>query len=71
MTLHFETAEFDRRVAKARQGLAERGLAAILLFAQESHYYLSGYDTTGYVFFQCLVLTADQQPLTLLTLHHR
>ena len=67
MTLHFETAEFDRRVAKARQGLAERGLAAILLFAQESHYYLSGYDTTGYVFFQCLVLTADQQPLTLLT----
>ena len=67
MTLHFETAEFDRRVAKARQGLAERGLAAILLFAQESHYFLSGYDTTGYVFFQCLVLTADQQPLTLLT----
>ena len=67
MTLHFDRAEFDRRIANARQDLVERGLAAVLIFAQESHYYLSGYDTTGYVFFQCLVLTADQQPLTLLT----
>jgi Xaa-Pro dipeptidase len=65
--LHFERTEFDQRIASARQSLRERDLAAILLFAQESHYYLSGYDTTGYVFFQCLVLTADQQPLTLLT----
>ncbi len=67
MTLHFEAAEFEQRISNARRILAERGLAAILIFAQESHYYLSGYDTTGYVFFQCLVLTADQQPLTLLT----
>ena len=38
-----------------------------MIFAQESHYYLTGYDTSGYVFFQCLVLTADESPLTLLT----
>ena len=67
MALHFEAEEFQRRIAKARRGLKQRGLAAILLFAQESHYYLSGYDTSGYVFFQCLVLCADAQPLTLLT----
>ena len=67
MALHFERAEFDRRINNARRGLADRGLAAILLFAQESHYYLTGYDTSGYVFFQCAVVTADDQPITLLT----
>ncbi|MFP6773382.1 MAG: Xaa-Pro peptidase family protein [Alphaproteobacteria bacterium] len=64
MALHFEREEFDRRISAA---LADRDLATILLFAQESHYYLTGYDTTGYVFFQCIVLTADDQPITLLT----
>ncbi len=67
MALHFERQEFDLRIGNARACLKERGLAAILLFAQESHYYLTGYDTSGYVFFQCAVLTADEQPVTLLT----
>ena len=44
-----------------------RGLDALVLFAQESHYYLTGYDTTGYVFFQCAVMTADDSEITLLT----
>ena len=35
-------------------------LAALLVFGQESHYYLTGYDSTGYVFFQAAVLTADE-----------
>jgi len=43
------------------------GLSGLLIVAPESQYYLTGYDTSGYVFFQCLVLTADEQPLTLLT----
>jgi Xaa-Pro aminopeptidase len=64
VALLFEREEFDRRISAA---LADRDLATILLFAQESHYYLTGYDTTGYVFFQCIVLTADDQPITLLT----
>jgi Xaa-Pro dipeptidase len=67
VALHFAREEFDRRIGNARAALKERGLAAILLFAQESLYYLTGYDTTGYVFFQCVVLTADDQALTLLT----
>lgn len=67
MALHFDRTEFDQRIAAARAELRERGLSAILLFAQESHYYLTGYDTSGYVFFQGAVLTADGQPITLLT----
>jgi Xaa-Pro dipeptidase len=67
MALHFDRAEFGARVAAARAALARADLAAVLLFAQESHFYLTGFDTSGFVFFQCAVLTADDGPITLLT----
>src|SRR5436309_6916360 len=66
--LHFDRSEFEARIAAARKALRERGLDALLIFAQESHYYLTGYDSVGYVFFQCGVLTTDEsRPVTLLT----
>ncbi|MGQ0665212.1 MAG: M24 family metallopeptidase [Pseudomonadota bacterium] len=67
MTLHFPREEFDARVAAARRKLGEVGLDALLVFAQESHYYLTGFDSGGYKHFQCAVLTADQRPITLFT----
>jgi Xaa-Pro dipeptidase len=59
MPLHFTRDEF---AARRRQGIASlvaRGLDGMLIFRQESMYYLTGYDTFGYVFFQCLYLGAD------------
>lgn len=67
MALHFDLAEFRSRETRARDALKREGLDAILIFAQESHYYLTGFDTSGFVFFQCAVLTADDTPITLLT----
>jgi Xaa-Pro dipeptidase len=67
MTLHFPRDELDQRVAQARRTLKERGLAALLIFAQESLFYLTGYDSVGYLFFQCAVLCDDGRPITLLT----
>jgi Xaa-Pro dipeptidase len=67
MALHFERAEYLSRIERARAKLRERDLAALLIFAQESHYYLTGFDTSGFVFFQCAVLSADETPITLLT----
>jgi len=67
MALHFEISELRERESRARAALRREGLDAILLFAQESHYYLTGFDTSGFVFFQCAVLTADDSPITLLT----
>lgn len=67
MALHFERSEFATRVAAARTALNKEKLDAVILSAPESHYYLTGYDTSGFVFFQCLVLTADETPPTLLT----
>lgn len=66
MALHFARAEYDVRISRAAAELAARGLDGALLFAPESHYWLSGYDTFGFCFFQCLYLGADGR-LALLT----
>jgi Xaa-Pro dipeptidase len=66
MGLHFTPEEFRSRQQRALASLAERGLDGLLMFRQESMFYLSGYDTFGYVFFQCLYLHNDGR-LTLLT----
>lgn len=67
VSLRFPEAEHRARMARTRATLAARGLDALLVFAQESHYYLTGYDTAGYVFFQVGIITADDEKLTLLT----
>jgi Xaa-Pro dipeptidase len=64
--LHFEAAEFAARQAAVLAAMAARGLAALVMFRQESMYWLTGYDTFGYVHFQALVLTDDGR-LALLT----
>lgn len=63
--LHFSDAEFAERLARTRAAMAVRGLDAILLFAPESQFWLTGYDTFGYCFFQCLVVPADREPVLL------
>lgn len=59
MALHFDRAEFDARRDRLIIDMAERKLDALLLFAQESMYWLTGYDTFGFCFFQSLVVKAD------------
>ena len=59
MNLHFTQAEFAERIAVARQRMSEQALDGLLLFKQESMYYLSGYDTDGFVLFQALFLGLD------------
>jgi Xaa-Pro dipeptidase len=66
MALHFTRAEYDRRIAATCEAMARQGLDGLLLFQQESMYYLTGYDTFGFCFFQCLYLGADGR-LALLT----
>jgi len=56
MALHFSKQEFSERKRKVLQSMKEQNLDAILMFRQESMYWLTGYDTFGYVFFQTLIL---------------
>jgi Xaa-Pro dipeptidase len=57
--LHFTHEEFRGRERRTIAAMARARLDALFLFSPESHYWLTGYDTFGYCFFQCLVLTAD------------
>ena len=66
MALHFARSEYAERIAKACKVMAEQGLDGLLMFQQESMYYLTGYDTFGFCFFQCLYLGGDGR-LALLT----
>ena len=59
MAIHFSESELSERRRSASRAMLERGLHGLLLFRQESMYYLTGYDTFGYCFFQCLYLGAD------------
>jgi Xaa-Pro dipeptidase len=59
MALHFSPREFSRRMTALQAAMAASKFDALLLFQQESMYWLSGYDTFGFCFFQCLVVTAD------------
>ena len=65
--LPFTLDEHLSRQACLRAALRDRGFDAMLVFAQESHFWLTGYDTGGFVFFQCAVVTADERPIVLLT----
>ena len=58
MGIHFTKEEFKLRQSKVVKELKNQGLDALLMFRQESMYWLTGYDTFGFVFFQCLILTA-------------
>ena len=61
--IHFTREEFDARAARLRAEMARRGLDALLLFAPEGQYWLTGYDTFGWCFFQCLVVTPERMAL--------
>ena len=51
MSLHFSQEEFKSRKSKVLKSMNEQSLDALLMFRQESMYWLTGYDTFGYVFF--------------------
>lgn len=65
MAIHFTAEELGRRQAAVAAELARQGLDALLCFRQESMYWLSGFDTFGYCFFQCLVIDTDGRMMLL------
>ena len=63
-SLPFAPAEYDARLDTLREATAERGLDAVILSGPENHYYLSGYETTGFHSFpQNLIVAADGRKL--------
>jgi len=59
VAVHFSADEMSARRSRVAEAMAAQGLDGLLLFAQESLYWLTGYDTFGFCFFQCLYVGAD------------
>ncbi len=66
MPVHFTPHEMAARKKRLLAAMAEQRLDGMLLFAQESDYWLTGYDSFGFCFFQCLYCGVDGR-LALLT----
>ncbi|WP_424929321.1 M24 family metallopeptidase [Amaricoccus tamworthensis] len=63
--LHFSLDEFAARQVTTIAEMQRNGIEALVLFRQESMYWLTGYDTFGYVHFQAMVFTAAGDPVLL------
>ncbi|MCX4191453.1 ectoine hydrolase [Methylophaga sp. OBS1] len=60
MTFPFE--EYERRLSELRVRIAQRLLDAVVITDPENIMYLTDYQTTGYSFFQALVVPLEQEP---------
>ncbi len=61
MTFPFE--EYERRLRELRERMERRQLDAVIIADPENLMYLTDYQTTGYSFFQALVVPLDDEPL--------
>ena len=59
MPIHFSDEEYHARIDTAAAALRKARMDAVVLFAPESMYWLTGYDTFGFAMFQAMVLDAD------------
>ena len=62
----FAPEEYKRRLAATRSALRELGIDALIVFHQENMFYLGNYDQIGYWVYQAMIVTADEQPLTVI-----
>lgn len=60
MTFPFE--EYERRLRELRERMAARLLDAVVITDPENLMYLTDYQTTGYSFFQALVVPLEDEP---------
>ncbi|MDO6708691.1 ectoine hydrolase [Photobacterium sp. 1_MG-2023] len=60
MTFPFE--EYERRLSELRLRIAQRHLDAVVITDPENIMYLTDYQTTGYSFFQALVVPLEDEP---------
>jgi Xaa-Pro dipeptidase len=63
--LPFDDAEYARRLAAVRAGMAARGIDVLMTSVPENIYYLTGYDSMGYFTYQVLIVPLDQDMIFL------
>jgi Xaa-Pro dipeptidase len=64
--LFFTPEEFQSRIGKVRQLMAQRDIDTLLVFNPENIYYLTGYQTFGTKTFMALAVPVEGQPIHIL-----
>ncbi len=63
--LAFPLEEYERRLTELRGRMRERLLDAVIISDPENMAYLTGHQTTGYSFFQALLVPMDHEPVSI------
>lgn len=59
----FPPEEYERRLSELRQRMQERLLDAVIISDPENLLYLTDYQTTGYSYFQALIVPLEDEPI--------
>ena len=62
----FPMSEFEDRLKKVRAVIRDKNLDAVMLTTPENIFYMSGYQTLGYWYFQALVIPLEEEPFMVL-----
>ena len=60
---YFSLDEYRRRLDALRVRMEARGVDLMLVHAPENLYYLTGYQTPGYYWYQTLAVPIDREPV--------
>ncbi|MCH8088607.1 MAG: aminopeptidase P family protein [Chloroflexi bacterium] len=60
---YFTLEEYQQRLDALRTRMAERGVDVMLIHTPENLYYMTGYQTPGYYWYQTLVVLMDREPV--------
>ncbi len=61
----FPAGEYERRLRELRERMERRLLDAVIISDPENLFYLTDHQTTGYSYFQCLVVPLEGEPFAI------
>ena len=61
--LYFSLDEYQARLDALRSRMEAKGLDVLLIHTPENLYYISGYQTPGYYWYQTLIVPVDAEPI--------
>ena len=59
----FTSEEYGSRIRKTRELMDQNELDVLVIHSPENIYYLSGYQTPGYYWYQALILPLNSDPV--------
>ena len=62
---YFDLDEYQQRLRSLRQRMEAKGVDAMLINTPENLYYMTGYQTPGYYWWQSVVVPMDQEPVSI------